>query len=422
MPEAGRRPRVAFVVQRYGEEVNGGAEALCRAIAERMTRHWEVHAFSTCALDYVTWADHYPAGDSLLNGVRVHRYPVAHTRDPAQFDQLSARIVGTVPDAAAADAWMRAQGPWSPALFDAIADAEPRFDAFFFFGYLYAQTWYALPRVAAKAVLAPLAHDEWTIHLPFWDEFARRPAAWLFNTEEERAFVQRRFAGVPIDGPVIGMAIERPAGIDPRRFRASHGIDGDFLLYMGRVDPSKGCEELFAHFAAHVERTGDPRVLMTMGREVMPIPRHPQIRALGFVDERVKWDALAACDLLVMPSPYESLSIALLEAWSVGKPVLVNARSDVLLGQVRRSHGGLAYRDAAEFSRHLDTLSRGAVPGVLGRQGYEFVNTRYAWPRIEADYLALAASLTTSTSISGPAGPSDSNQATPSWTSPSRSV
>jgi glycosyltransferase involved in cell wall biosynthesis len=409
-----RRLRVAFVTQRYGVEVNGGAEAHCRTVAERMAAHWDVEAFSTCALDYMTWQDHYPAGDEVVNGVTVHRYPVERPRDIAAFNALSARIhADPHPTREQCDEWMRAQGPWSPALLDALEGAADRVDLFIFFGYLYAQTYFGLPRVAHKAVLAPLAHDEWTIHLPAWERVFAAPRGFVFNTEVERDFLRRRFPSLPIEGPVVAVAVERPAGVDPRRFRDAHGIEEDFLVYVGRVDPSKGCGEMFAHFLAHVDRTGDPRLLVTMGREMMPVPKHPQVRSLGFVDETTKWDALAACDVLLMPSPFESLSMALLEAWGVGKPVLVNAACDVLLSQVRRANGGLAYRDGQEFSHLLQLLSEGSVPGVLGRQGYEFVSRHYTWERIVSDYLALGRSLT-SMATSAPATPCASNQATPS--------
>ena len=125
----------------------------------------------------------------------------------------------------------------------------------------------------------------------------------------------------------------------------------------------------------------------------MPVPSHPQVLALGFVSEQVKWDALAACDLLVMPSPYESLSIVLLEAWSVMKPALVNGRSEVLRGQVCRANGGLAYSDRREFSAALATLSNGAAASVLGRQGHDYVRNRYSWKTIEAEYLEVAAAV-----------------------------
>ena len=69
-----------------------------------------------------------------------------------------------------------------------------------------------------------------------------------------------------------------------------------------------------------------------------------------------KFDVLAAADVLVMPSYYESLSMVALEAWALGKPVLVNARCDVLLGQCLRSNAGLYYENAEEFDAALDAL------------------------------------------------------------------
>lgn len=392
MAESGKssssgRMRVAFVVQRYGAEVNGGAEALCRLVAERMIRYWSVDVLTTCALDYVTWKDHYPAGVETLNGVTVRRFSVPRPRDIGEFDRLS-RSIGSGSAAGIQDQedWMRAQGPWSPALLEFIAGNRDRYDAFVYFGYLYAQTYFGLPLTAGKSILVPCAHDEWTIHMGLWERMFRLPSAFVFNTIEEKQFLEKRFPGIPMEGLVVGVATERPADIDPRRFRSSFELQEDFLLYAGRIDPSKGCAEMFDFFLEHAQRTGDARPLVTLGRAVMAIPRHPQIRALGFVSEQDKWDALAACDLLIMPSRFESLSMVLLEAWSVGKPVLANAACDVLRGQISRSNGGLAYRSRDEFSACLGLLSAGGVPSVLGRQGYEFVRSQYSWDRVEDGY------------------------------------
>ena len=65
---------------------------------------------------------------------------------------------------------------------------------------------------------------------------------------------------------------------------------------------------------------------------------------------------LARARVLMMPSPYESLSMVVLEAWNHGVPALVNARCAVLRGQVRRADGGLYYRTSAEFVAALDCL------------------------------------------------------------------
>jgi glycosyltransferase involved in cell wall biosynthesis len=119
----------------------------------------------------------------------------------------------------------------------------------------------------------------------------------------------------------------------------------------------------------------------------MPIPAHPDIITLGFVSEQTKWDALAACEALVMPSVNESLSMVLLEAWSVGKPVIVNGRCEVLVGQCRRSNGGLWYSTYEEWAEIFACLQAGRVSNVLGRQGWRFVREHYSWPSIERAYL-----------------------------------
>ena len=46
----------------------------------------------------------------------------------------------------------------------------------------------------------------------------------------------------------------------------------------------------------------------------------------------------------MVPSAHESLSLAALEAWSVGRPVIVNGESPVLIGQARRSAAAVSYR------------------------------------------------------------------------------
>ena len=89
-----------------------------------------------------------------------------------------------------------------------------------------------------------------------------------------------------------------------------------------------------------------------------------------------------------MSSPYESLSIVLLEAWAVGKPVLVNGRCDVLVGQCRRSNGGVWYTNPEEFQVAIETINE-SVRNQLGRQGKLFVERNYIWTKIEEKYLKL---------------------------------
>ncbi|MDH6102763.1 glycosyltransferase family 4 protein [Umezakia ovalisporum] len=382
--------RVAFVVQRCGLEVNGGSETHCLQVAQRMSHYWETEILTTCALDYIQWQNYYPPGVTEISGVTVRRFQVAPTRDMEKFNYLSTEISHHLLTATLEEqeTWMQAQGPVSPDLITYVQEHKDEYDAFIFFTYLYATTYLILPLVAEKAYLVPCAHDEWPIYLSIWENFFKKPQAFIFNTPEERDFLAARFPRVNFRGSIAGVAVNPPLTLNAEGFRRKHNINQPFLLYIGRIDPSKGCDQLFDYFALLRNQESGLRKLVLLGKAAMQIPQHPDIISLGFVDEQTKWDALAACDLLVMSSPYESLSIVLLEAWAVGKPVLVNGKCNVLVGQCRRSNGGVWYTNPDEFQVAIKTMKE-AVRNQLGRQGKLFVEINYIWTKIEEKYLKL---------------------------------
>ena len=79
-----------------------------------------------------------------------------------------------------------------------------------------------------------------------------------------------------------------------------------------------------------------------------------------------------------------------LEAWALGRPVLANARCDVLVGQCTRSNAGLYYEDVREFATALDRLLDDPVlAGALGRNGEEYFTRHYSWPVIERKYVDM---------------------------------
>src|SRR5206468_9220588 len=84
--------KLAVVVQRYGADINGGAELHARYIAERLARHASVEVVTTCARDYVTWKNELPVGVEAVNGISVRRFPVSHERHPIEFGRRSARV------------------------------------------------------------------------------------------------------------------------------------------------------------------------------------------------------------------------------------------------------------------------------------------------------------------------------------------
>jgi glycosyltransferase involved in cell wall biosynthesis len=389
-------PRVAFVVQRCGQAVNGGAELYCRVLAERLSAGVPVDILTTCALDYFTWRNHFPEGEERLSErCRILRFAVDRQRSLADFrgcvERLQRASAGTR-SAADEAAWALEQGPLSGALSRYIEAHHTHYDAFFFFCYQYATTWQNVPLVGERAYVVTLAHDEWTLAFGHHDAVARAPRALLCQTPEERALVEARFGGLARRIETLAIGIDAPPDANAERFRRRHGIERPFLLYVGRVEAAKGCPQLFQHYLAGLAAARDPAAwpdLVVVGRAAIAIPHHPRIHYLGFIDEADKADAIAACTALVNPSDSESLSLVLLEAWSQSRPVLVNAASPVLAGQVARSGGGLAYGDPLAFAAGIYALGDPDAGRILGARGARYVAAHYAWPDILRRYRDL---------------------------------
>jgi len=384
--------RLAFVIQRYGLEVNGGAELHCRWLAEHLGERHQVEVFATRALDYLEWRNHYPPGTAVVNGLPVHRFPVRRPRNARVFASLSNVVFYDNHSRDEEEAWVRENGPFSPKLVKAVAAARDRFDFFFFYCYRYYQTYAGLPAVRERAILVPTAEEDPAIQLGIFKPFFRSPRGIVYLTPEEQALVEEAGDNRAVPSVVIGSGLDLPDPCASLDFRKKHGLTRPFVLYVGRVDKNKGCVTLFAYYKKFLEETGFDVDLVLAGKAVIDVPDHPRIRHLGFITEEEKVAALRDCELLVMPSPYESLSVITLEAWKLGRPVLANARCRVLAGQCLRSNGGLFYHGYAEFAESLKLLlGRPAVRETLGAQGRRYVEQEYSWATVLAKVEGLLA-------------------------------
>ena len=418
---------IAFVIQRYGSEVLGGSEQLCRMIAERLAGQHDVEVLTTCARDYVTWKNEYPEGSDRIRGVTVRRFANAQTRDLESFNRYSDWIYHNPHTRADEMEWLKQQGPWCPALIEYLRRHHQQYDVLVFFTYLYATTVQGLEIAPGRSVLVPTAHDEPAITLEIFKDVFNHPAALCYLTNSERQFVQHQFPDRPLLEELIGVGVdiprqqqyprmplapeddaaptadterEAPAASDKEPvddfpshllargslFRRRHRLHGPVVLYGGRIDPGKGCEELVDYFSHYVKEGGDA-TLALMGVKLMSLPEEPFIRFAGLLSESERIQALEAATVVVCPSPYESLSLLALEAMSVGTPVLVNARSAVLVEHCVRSNGGLWYEDRNEFVECLNLLV--ADPRLregLGRRGRDYVRENYRWDIVLGKY------------------------------------
>jgi glycosyltransferase involved in cell wall biosynthesis len=385
-----QKPRVAFIVQRCGKEVNGGAESLCLQVAQRMSNVWDTEILTTCALDYMTWENHFPEGAEKCGDTTIRRFPNSDIRDIEAFNEFSIELHQRIQLCSMEEQqqWMKMQGPNSNALSTYIETHKNDFTAFIFFGYLYATTVHNLPKVADKSYLVPCAHDEWPIYFSMFDRFFALPKKLVFNMDSEKAFLEQRFFHLKMDGPTAGIGIDLPDTTNPEVFIQKFKITTPYLLYCGRIDPSKGCTELIEAFLLWKLRNSLPHQLVLVGNPAMEIPEHDDIIATGFVTLQEKWNAMAGCDWLMMPSKYESLSMVLLEAWSIGKPALVNKQCDVLVEHCEVGKGGLSYES---WDEALDIITQ--LPHTeyakLATQGQKYVQEKYNWPIICEKFKAL---------------------------------
>ena len=381
--------KLAIVVQRYGIEINGGAELHARYIAERLASHADVEVLTTCARDYVTWRNEYAPGAESVNGLTVRRFPVSRPRTPRDFGRRSEQVFTRSHSLDDELQWLSSEGPTSPALVAHLRRHERDYDYCLFFSYRYYQAYHGIRAVARRALLVPTAERDPALGLAIFGPMFRGVRAIFYNSFEERALIQEVSGNHAVPGVVVGVGSEIPPRSSARRFRDETGIRRRFALYVGRIDENKGCAELFSHYQRYVAGGGRLELVLA-GAPIMAVPDHPRIRSLGFVPDQKKYDAMAAADVLIMPSQYESLSMVTLEAWAMGLPVLVNGRCEVLHGQVLRSNAGLYYACYEEFAETMRLLeSNRPLRSVLGANGRRYFRQHYAWPVIEQKYYEM---------------------------------
>jgi glycosyltransferase involved in cell wall biosynthesis len=374
--------KIACVVHRYGADIAGGSEAHCRHVAERLAARHDVTVLTTCAKDHITWRNEYPAGDTRIDGVLIRRFPVVRQRSLNRFKDVSDVAFSGTAGEDEQNEWFRENGPDAPALLAFLRDHGREYDRVLFWAFRYAEVYFGLPLVADRSILVPTAEEDPLIRMDVLARFFSLPAAFIFLTPEEQTLIERRIVGPLPPSIVVGAGLE-PVGPRPMVRLEALGVARPFALYLGRVDPNKGCEALMQHFIRfQAEHDGAVQLVMA-GPINMPIPEHPAIKALGFVEDPVREALLASASLLVVPSRFESLSLVLLEGWNHGLAALVNGHCSVLKGQALRANGALYYHNYDEFARALDyLLAHPDVAAQLGRQGLDYVEQEYRWPHV----------------------------------------
>ncbi len=373
--------KIALVNQRYGLEVNGGSEYYTRLLAEKLAAFYDVEVLTTKAGSYDTWENSYDYDEEIINDVKVLRFSVKRKRNVLQ-QKISGRLMSSFGfhGKLVNRAWVNAQGPFVPELLKYIEENSEKYDVFVFVTYLYYTTVWGMPKVHKKSVFIPTAHDEFCVYFRCYQRLFHIPKAIIYLTDEEQAFVHRTFHNEKVPDVVAGVGMDMPGDMDEQRFRERYRIYRPFLLYTGRVDVNKGCAEMLRYFARYREEN-EELDLVIMGQAFMEIPDMEGIHYLGYVPEQDKFDGLYAAKALWLPSEFESLSISVLEAMSVGTPVVVNGRCEVLKGHCVKSNGGVYYTEYAEFLEGLQHMC-GEGYDRFCRNAGTYIQEYYTWEKI----------------------------------------
>lgn len=404
--------RIAIIVQRYGLEINGGAELHARLLAKALSAHYDIDILSSRALDYQVWDRHYPAGEQFVEGLRVLRFdhppkdrsrrkhmPLRHKlrfMARAWLGRFDIAPVARPVGHAVGDGlqYLVAQGPTMPGLIEHLRQHAADYRALIFVTARFHPCALGLLVDPQRSILVPTLHEEKTMALPHFHHVFRAPRWIMFNTRAEQAVARRLYGDDIAPGEVCGVGIDLPT-LAPLTAAAPAPAER-YLVYVGRVDLGKGCGELFEHFALLRRRWPDQGLkLVVCGRMAMAEPGHPDIVCTGFVSDAERDLLIAGALALVVPSRHESLSLAMLEGMAGGTAVIVNWHSEVLRQHVQDSGVGATYRNAEEFAQAVRgqlQLSQ-ALRLAQAEQGRRYVRENYDWPTIVGKFRRLIDSL-----------------------------
>ena len=384
--------KVAIVVQRCHESIVGGSESLAWHYATLLSEVYQVDILTTTALDILHWSNTLPEGVEMREGVAINRFPVTIGRLPywsnflrklfRDFDREVKREDGTGKSSRRLpwslgfqEEFIRTQGPYSEPLVQYLRERWSEYKAILFTTYLYPTTYFGIFEVPkGTALLAPTLHDEPTAYLSAFKHAAHRARSMVWLTKAERRVGVKLWGELP--GQVISMSIDTAA-------REPAQLENPYVLYCGRIDPNKGCLELFEYFIEFKQRHPSNLRLVLTGKDDMPVPPHPDIEFRGFVDDEEKLRLMAGAKMFVMPSGNESFSIVTLEAMVQRAPVLASGVSEVLVDHVNDSGAGGIYRDYESFAATLSEMLRDERKLVeMGDLGRDYVLARYARDRV----------------------------------------
>jgi glycosyltransferase involved in cell wall biosynthesis len=400
--------KVAIVVQRCHESVVGGSESLAWHYATLLRESYAVDVLTTTAVDISDWANCLPPGVESRDGINIHRFSVTLGRTPywekllqrlfADFQAYGLNHKSEVPRSlpwtiSLQEEFIKTQGPYSAGLMKFLAQKWRDYQAILFITYLYPTTYFGLLQVPPGcAFIVPTLHNEQTAYLSAYKHAARRARSLIWLTEAEKRVGSLLWGDLP--GRVVAMSIDAMS-MDPLKLdlAPAANLENPYVLYSGRIDPNKGCVQLFQYFMEFKRKHPSKLRLVLTGKDDMPVPPHSDIDFRGFVSAEEKLRLMAGAKIFVMPSGNESFSIVTLEAMAQRTPVLASSTSEVLSDHIKLSGAGRIYQDYESFAVNLEgMLGDEQALREMGETGRAYVISNYAPERVQASLIEVVES------------------------------
>ena len=399
--------RIAIVAQRYGLEVNGGAEYHARILAEKLSYKYQVDVLTTTALDYHTWENYYDTGEEIINGIKLYRFPTIKQtgkkyraarraifkqkkyfrllRKIRLFDFFDKHFHITELNSREIENWLITQGPYCPELIKYIKSNLTAYDTFLFFTYLYYPTVIGLPLAANKSIFIPTAHDEEPLYTQPYKQIFSVPKFIMYNTESEKRLIENIFKNYTINCDIAAVGIERYTG-EVATLPDCLSVK-QYFLYIGRIDEGKGCGELLEYYVKFLldnPKYKEYKLVLVGKNDMAESYVHPSIIYTGFVPESLKYGLLRSARAMIMPSFYESLSLVTLEAMDEGIPVIVNEKCEVLYDHIRKSGSGSSYNSFDTFTLALIGYIRKSEEEIReeGINAQRYIAEHYTWESV----------------------------------------
>ena len=397
--------KLGIIVQRYGQQVNGGAEVHARMIAEKLSAKYDITVLTSRALDNHTWKPVLREGETTENGIRIIRFNHPPKPDGKRIHRIDRSYRGRLlyqkfyrflgepgwylrlfPRAKRREAdgtqWLETIGPSTFDLITYLKKNQDDYAAYIFLTYIYYPTSVGLLSVPHKSLLIPTMHDEPAAYLPVFKKLMESPQRILFNTEAEKRFSEKLFniSNVPKD--IVAVGIDPVNELIDKAVPQRFNIKGKYILYVGRIETAKGCKELFEYFREFLKRNESEVTLVLAGKNIIEPVVHSQIIYTGFISDEDKIQLIKQCEVLVIPSKYESLSLVLLEAFACKVPVMVNGNCEVLYDHLQACGGGWIYTDFASFEAALKEVLENKNNDERGLAGYRYVTNKYSWEKV----------------------------------------